>query len=242
MINITALASGSGGNCYKIDDGESSLLLEAGISMKKIKKRLNYRLSEIGGALITHEHKDHCKAVPKAMSSGVDCYMSSGTKEALIEEGYIEDNHRIITPKTYEVFSISNWIVKSFEVQHDAAEPWGFLIWNKETKDKLVYITDSFYSKFKFQDINYIMIECNYSREIVNKNIRSGRVPAVQKKRLLKSHFSLANVKDFLKSNDLSKVKEIWLLHLSDRNSDEKLFKREIQELTGKPVYIAESG
>ena len=56
---------------------------------------------------------------------------------------------------------------------------------------------------------------------------------------VLRSHFSLENVKEFLQANDLSKVQEIWLLHLSDGNSDAERFKREIQELTGKVVYIA---
>jgi DNA-binding transcriptional MerR regulator len=58
------------------------------------------------------------------------------------------------------------------------------------------------------------------------------------KKRLLRLHFSLENVKEFLRANDLSKVQEIWLLHLSDNNSDEERFKREIMELTGKVVYV----
>lgn len=60
------------------------------------------------------------------------------------------------------------------------------------------------------------------------------------KNRLLTSHFSLENVKEFLKANDLSQVREIWLLHLSDGNSDQVRFKREIMELCGKPVYVAD--
>jgi phosphoribosyl 1,2-cyclic phosphodiesterase len=56
MIQIKPLASGSGGNCYKIDDGKSSLLIEAGLPIKKIKQGLNYKLSEIEGCLISHEH------------------------------------------------------------------------------------------------------------------------------------------------------------------------------------------
>jgi phosphoribosyl 1,2-cyclic phosphodiesterase len=59
------------------------------------------------------------------------------------------------------------------------------------------------------------------------------------RRRLLRSHFSLENVLDFLKANDMSKVQEIHLLHLSDNNSDEVLFRRRVQEATGKPVYIA---
>jgi len=125
-----------------------------------------------------------------------------------------------------------------FDVKHDAAEPLGFL-WANKDGDKLVFITDSYYSPYKFNGLTHIMIECNYSMEILNENIANGKVPRIMKKRLLKSHFSLENVKDFLRINDLSRVQEIWLLHLSDNNSDEALFKQEIQELTGKVVYIA---
>jgi phosphoribosyl 1,2-cyclic phosphodiesterase len=187
-------------------------------------------------------NKDHCKAVEDIMKAGIDCYMSPGTKKALINEGYIEDNHRLITQKTYKPFKINNWIIKAFEVEHDAAEPWGFFIWSKNTGDKLVYITDSFYSKFKFKNVNYYMIECNYSIDILNQNVKNGRIPVVQKNRIIKTHFGLENVKDFLKANDLSKVNEIWLLHLSNRNSNAEQFKREIQELTGKLVKVAGGG
>jgi phosphoribosyl 1,2-cyclic phosphodiesterase len=56
MIQIKPLASGSAGNCYYITDGRSPLLIEAGIPIKKIKQGLNYKLSEIEGCLISHEH------------------------------------------------------------------------------------------------------------------------------------------------------------------------------------------
>ena len=242
MLEIKSLASGSAGNCYRVSDGETPLLLECGISYKKMQEGLEFRLSEIEGCLISHEHKDHCKALNDVMKAGINCHMSYGTKNALIVDDFTEDNHRLITHQTYDPFKIGSWVIKSFEVKHDVAEPWGFLLWSKATGDKLVYITDSFYSKFKFNEVNYFMIECNYSKKILDENIAAGRVPMVQKNRLLKSHFSLKNVKDFLKANDLSKINEIWLLHLSSRNSDAKQFKREIQELTGKMVSIALEG
>ena len=234
MLEIKSLASGSAGNCYRVSDGATPLLLECGISYKKIQEGLKFNLSEVEGCLISHEHQDHCKALKDIVASGINCYLSPGTVEALKI-----NHHRIssITARKPEI--IGSWVVKPFEVQHDAKDPIGFLLWSKETGDKLVYITDSYYSKYVFQKPNYIMIECNYSEKILNENIESGRVPTVQKKRLLQSHFSLENVKDFLKANDLSKVQEIWLLHLSDRNSNAEFFKKEVQELTGKMVFIA---
>lgn len=86
------------------------------------------------------------------------------------------------------------------------------------------------------------MVECNYAKDILYENVKRGAVPEVFKNRLLTSHFSLENVKEFLKANDLSKVQEIHLLHLSDGNSDAERFKREIMAVCGKPVYIAGGG
>ena len=175
---------------------------------------------------------DHCKAVEKLTKAGVNCYMSPGTAE---EIGY--HNHRVISIRDLE--PIGSWQVQPFEVAHDAAEPFGYFL-ASQNGDRLVYITDSFYSKYNFVKPTHIMVECNYAKDILDKNVRTGRVPAARKKRVLQSHFSLENVKEFLQANDLSQLKEIHLLHLSDENSDAERFKREIQALAGVPVYIAE--
>src|SRR5699024_2678510 len=114
----------------------------------------------------------------------------------------------------------------------------GFLMQSRNG-GKLLFATDTYYVRYKFQGLTHMMIECNYSMDILEENIASGRVHKAMKRRLLKSHFSLENVKEFLKANDLSKVQEIHLMHLSDSNSDKDRFKREVQELTGKAVYIS---
>ncbi|TDX52161.1 MBL fold metallo-hydrolase [Orenia marismortui] len=242
MIDITTIASGSKGNCYLVDDGKTPLLLECGISIKEIRKGTEFRLGEVEGCLITHEHQDHIKSAVDVAGCGIDCYMSKGTFDnygfGSHRFNIVELQHVSGKQKIYKPFKIKTWTVKPFEAQHDVEEHLGYLLAN-QAGEKLLFATDTFYLKYKFQGLTHIMIECNYALDILNENIRSGRVPAVQKKRLLKSHFSLENVKGFLRANDLSKVEEIHLLHLSDRNSDEERFKREIQELTGKVVYIA---
>lgn len=233
MIEIKPLGSSSAGNAYHITDGYTPLLLEAGIRYKDIQRALNFQTTKIAGCLISHEHGDHCKAVADIVKAGVDVYASQGTLDAL---GL--PSHRAKRIRAKQQFRIGTWTILPFDVQHDVAEPLGFLLAN-QAGDKLVFITDSYYCRYKFPGLTHIMLECNYSMQILDQNIESGRVPAVMKKRLLRSHFSLENAKDFLLANDLSKVQEIWLLHLSDNNSDEGLFKREIQELTGKPVFVA---
>lgn len=232
MIQITALATGSRGNCYHVTDGSTPILLECGIRFKDIQKRLNFKTSNLAGVLVTHEHKDHCAGLQDVLRAGINTYMSPGTAEAIGIK-----HHRIKTVQAKKQFTLGTWTILPFDVQHDVSEPFGFLLANKQG-DKLLFATDTYYIRYRFPGLTHIMIECNYSLKILNENIESGRVPHVMKKRLLRSHFSLENVKEFLKANDLSKVQEIWLLHLSDNNSDEEMFKREIQELTGKMVFI----
>lgn len=240
MIDIKTLGSSSAGNCYLVTDGITSLLLECGIRYRDIQKSLKFQMSSVAGCLVTHEHKDHCKSLSDMLKAGIDCYMSRGTAEALKSPNdlYLYA-HRINHVEPRKTFTLGTWTILPFEVEHDVSEPIGFLLANQDG-DKLLFATDTYYIRYRFAGLTHIMIECNYSMDILDENILSGRVPVVMKKRLIRSHFSLENVKEFLKANDLSLVEEIWLLHLSDSNSDEDRFKREIQELTGKPVYIAE--
>lgn len=135
-----------------------------------------------------------------------------------------------------QLFKVGSWSIMPFDVQHDVAE-YMASCWLMRTVTSfclpLIPITSN-----TSLGLTHIMVECNYSNEILNENIKSGRTPPFMKRRLLQSHFSLENVKEFLKANDLSRVQEIWLLHLSESNSDEELFKEDIMKLTGKVVYI----
>ena len=175
---------------------------------------------------------DHSKAVKDIMKAGIDCYMSVGTAEALGISG-----HRLHIIKARQQFRIGTWAILPFETQHDVFN-LGFLLANQDG-EKCLYLSDTMYCKYRFQGLTHILIEANYSLDILRANVEAGLVEPALKKRILKSHFSLEHVKEFLKANDLSKVREIWLLHLSEQNSCEKRFKEEVQKITGKPVYIA---
>jgi phosphoribosyl 1,2-cyclic phosphodiesterase len=232
VIEIKCLASGSSGNAYFID-GETPLLLEAGISWKLIQQGLNFQTSRLAGCLVSHSHGDHAKSVKEAVKAGIDCYMSPETIEAI---GII--SHRIKPVTTLEQFKIGTWTILPFGTEHDAPGSLGFLM-ASSNGSKTLYLTDTAYCRYRFNGLTHIMVECNYSLDILRENVANGTVPVELKNRLLKTHFSLENVKEFLKANDLSKVQEIWLLHLSSDNSDEARFKREIQALAGKMTYVA---
>ena len=231
-MQIKSIASSSKGNCYIVDDGRTKILIECGIAYKEIQKALDFGISSIDGLLVSHPHKDHCRSVKDMIKAGIDVYLS----EVAIEEIGIS-GHRINAIYSKKQFSIGTFIVLPFELQHDVFN-LGFLIAN-QAGDKLLYATDTYYIRYKFHGLTHIMIEANYSLDILKRNVEAGAVPKELKNRILKSHFSLENVKKFLLANDLSKVQEIWLLHLSEQNSCEKRFKEEVQKITGKPTYIA---
>ncbi len=234
MIDIKALASGSSGNCYYVTDGSTPLLLECGISIADIRRGLDYQLSSIEGCLITHEHNDHSRAVKDMMKAGIDCYLSSGTKDIL---GL--DSHRAITIKNYQVFNIGSWQITPFDVIHDSEEPMGYLLVSGTNKVLFITDTGSIPSPMQFQGLTHVLIECNYSPGIIEKNAQEGLIPPSTKRRIESSHLSIEQTVEFLKSINLDSIEEIWLIHLSNDNSDETMFKRAVQAATAKPVFVA---
>jgi len=232
-MEIKVIASGSKGNAYRISDGETSLLLDAGIPINRLQEALDFKLLALGGCLVTHAHGDHSKAVPALLRLGVDVYTSQGTIDACGFAG-----HRIHAVKALGELRIGSLSVLPFDVQHDAPEPLGFLITSKATGDKLLYFTDTYYIKYCFAGLTHIMAECNYSEDGIMRSVAAGYIPLELVPRLFKSHMSLEHLLEMLKANDLSKVKQIYLLHLSYNNGDEELFKAEVQKLTGTEVYV----
>lgn len=232
-MDIKVIASGSSGNAYRICDGQTALLLDAGIPIQRIKQALNFRVRDLSGCLITHSHGDHSKAAKDLARAGVDIYTSMGTLEACKLSG-----HRMKPIKALQELTIGSFAVLPFDVQHDAPEPLGFLLTSRLTGEKLLYFTDTYYIKYRFAGLTHIMGECNYSMDIINQSVRNGYIPLELVPRLIKSHMSLEHFIDLLKANDLRQVEQIYLLHLSNNNSDAERFKVAVQKLTGTEVYI----
>ena len=231
-MDIKCFASSSKGNCYIIDDGHTKIMIECGIQFKEIQIALRFRLSSIAGVLVSHSHRDHSRSVKDLIKAGVDVYLSEA---AITELG--ASGHRVneISPK--KQFQLGTFTVLPFELNHDVFN-LGYLLANQEG-EKLLYASDTSYIRYRFRGLTHIMIEANYSLDILNGNVESGSIPKEMKKRVLRSHMSIETAKEFLKANDLSKVEQIWLIHLSDGNSDAERFKREVQELTGRMVFVA---
>lgn len=232
-MKIEIIASGSAGNCYKISNEDTTLLIECGIPYKKIQEALNFKTTDIDGVLVSHEHGDHSKACKDLIKAGVNLYMTKGTKEALKL-----DSHRVKGFKnfgdSYCDVNIGSFIIKPFKTIHDAKEPVGFVIYDSLTNEELVFITDTQYSIYSFSP-DYFMLEVNYVRETINKN---DRIHPELRARIKENHMSLDTAINLLERSDLSRLKKIYVMHLSDANSDAEVIKYRLQELTGVAVEI----
>lgn len=232
-MTIKVIASGSSGNATLINDGNTALLLDAGISIKELERRSGFTLSGVSACLVTHEHQDHSRACKDLVKRGIDVYASAGTLQALNAEG-----HRYKPVAAMKEVIVGSFMIMGFGVKHDAAEPLGYLIYSRNTLEKAVYFVDTAYVKEKFNGIHYFIVECNHGEQELRDSVDRGVIAPELAARIAKNHFSLERLLKFLKANDLSQVKEIHLVHLSDNNSNEERFKREVQRLTGVDVYI----
>lgn len=225
---FTPLHSSSSGNLYRLDSscGEP-LLIECGLPIAKIKRAVNFTLSRFAGCLLSHAHMDHATAAADLVKMGMGVWCSAETAEALGLSG-----HNIHFVKPYTVDAIGNWRFTAFPTEHDAPGALGFVV--SDGADKLCFATDTYYIRPRFKGLTIIAVECNWSEETLAPDLD----PAV-KRRLVESHMSLATCKNCLQVQDLRRVREIHLLHLSDANSDEAYFRREIERATGVPVFVA---
>lgn len=237
-MEVISIASGSTGNCYRIGDGTTKILIEAGIPVNRIREGCGFRLSDISGCLISHEHGDHASHAKDLTRYGIDVYTSQGTIEGTQGTRYELHGPLVHPVKAMQAFKIRSLTILPFDVEHDAKEPLGFLIWSSVTGEKLLFFTDTFYIKYRFSGLTQIMAECNYTMDQLMQNVRDGTTPAYRIQRLAKSHMSLETLEDMLQANDLSQLKQIYLLHLSSDNSNEEEITRKIQELTGVEVYV----
>ena len=228
-MDIKIIASGSSGNAYLIGDGKTRLLLDAGIPFKRIQIGCGFRTSSIDACLVTHRHGDHAAAIPKLLQRGMTVY--SNADVAGIYPG-------VQSVEVRKEFHVGTLRILPFEAEHDVP-CYGYQVTSEETGEKLVYITDSAYVRYTFTGLTHIMVEANYAQEIMIENVRDERVPLSLAARVMETHMSIETLLDLLRSNDMSKVRQIYLLHLSDNNSDAEAFKKMVQQETGAEVYIA---
>lgn len=230
-MTLTIIGSNSAGNCYVLQNETEALILECGMPFPLVQRALDFNLGKVAAALVSHEHGDHFKYVKDFQKRGIQVYASSGTWESKNMKGNILKHNDMI--------QIGRFKMLPFNVKHDCAEPLGFLIDHPET-GQILFATDTYYLPYKFGNIHHWMIECNYRKDILDKNCPAGSFKKILRDRTLESHMSYETCEKALLANDLSQTRTITLIHLSDGNSNAREFKSGIEKATGKQTFVAE--
>jgi len=231
MFEVHVLASGSDGNCTVIEYDDEAVMIDAGVSFRKIQTYMDqegFDSKKLKALLITHEHSDHISgAGPTARKLGIPVYCNRPTYDAS-NLGAV-DYHEIVTLCS---FSIGYMNVTPLPTSHNAAEPNAFLV--EEDGKKTLLATDT--GKLTFQvehalsEADIAVIESNYDKSM----LVNGPYPAYLKK-LIDSdvgHLSNVDCAAAIRRTDSDK-RQIFLAHLSKTNNAPDVARETVSQITG---------
>ncbi len=219
MLNFCSLYSGSSGNCLLIQSDKSNILVDCGVSMKKIGDSLNkYGLNfdDLDAILITHEHSDHVKAL-STITKNFDTPIYANIETTSKLKNVKLDNFKYF--KIDNDFKIGNLNIHPFSIPHDAANPCGFSIYNNRKKitiaTDLGHMNDDLFENLKYS--NLLLLESNYEPEMLN----CSKYPFLLKKRIAGPKGHLSNQVAGKTISELSKynLETVFLGHLSKENN-----------------------
>lgn len=228
-----SLASSSSGNAYLVSDGQTHILIECGLSHKKLQQACGFKLTSLDAVLISHEHKDHSQCVEKILSSGIPVYLSQGTARALeLPEKLLDMATEMVAG---EQFTVGTMVIKPFSTFHDAQEPMGFVMQSTVDWDVFAFATDTVNLPYNFPGVNILALEANFQQDILD---RSERMPEKTKKRVSNTHMEIDKLCECLRRMDLRSCRELWLLHLSSAMSHEGQFVYKVQRAVPRWVQV----
>lgn len=211
-MKLKCIATGSSGNCYTLtsDNGET-LILDCGIPIKEIKKGLNWNIKDVVGVLCTHQHSDHSKSVKDFETMGIPVCKPY---EVLLMNQFLANSY--FTVRTFDLTTIDgSWT--HTDANGELCPIFGFLITHREM-GRMLYITDCEVVKWKFKDINHILLGVNYDKDLID-NEDSAKVNHVYR-----GHMSIDTACDFVKTNNSKELQNVIMCHLSKNNADKDLF------------------
>lgn len=235
-MRFEAFASSSKGNAYLVTDNESRILLDCGLSHKKLLKAVG-SLTQLNGCFISHDHKDHSGCVSRLLEDCVPVYMTRGTAEALeLPDSLMELAHEI---KAGEQFTVGGIDVLPFETFHDAAEPVGFCMQSQVDGEILVYAIDTVNLPYAFPGVNVLAVEANFEQAILD---RCEKMPEKVRHRISNTHMEIDVLCGILRRMDLSRCREIHLMHLSDATSHEGHFINKVARAVPAGIKVTACG
>lgn len=228
-MRMMTIASGSSGNCIYAGSDNTHILIDAGVSRKKIVEGLakaDISLSDISAIFVTHEHSDHIKGLGViSRKDEIPVYSTKGTIDGILNTSTLgelpADIFHSITPETD--IMINDLSVRSFRVSHDANEPVAYTI--TCGGKKLGIATDlGFYDDYIIDNLkgsDAMLIEANHDVNL----LQVGSYPYYLKQRILSNKGHLSNEASGRLIDKLlsDKVKNIFLGHLSKENNYDKL-------------------
>jgi len=214
-----------------IQAGGTRILLDAGVAITKLKKRLSkFKVapSDLDAVFLTHEHGDHTRsACSLSRRFGVPLIANPATLDALPDRHVI---HRYTTMDTGSTLTIGDLMVESFPISHDAADPVGYNIYHRE--GKISYVTDTGVAGeeilSRIEGANLAIIEANHDRD----RLLNGPYPQPLKERILGEFGHLSNeaAADLILSHaSTGQATTFWLAHLSDTNNSPRMARRYVQ-------------
>ena len=173
MFNFCSLYSGSSGNSLFVESENTKLLIDAGVSSKKIEEALaNLEIdpTSIDGILITHEHSDHVQGLGTfAKKFNLPVFVNEKTLDAMPKQKEKISEKNIKLFNINEKFEIGDLKVKPFSIPHDAANPCGFNIFKDDKKISIAtdigHMTNGILKNL--EDSIFIMLESNYDPEVL---------------------------------------------------------------------------
>lgn len=216
-----SLASSSAGNAYMVSDGDTTLMLECGMSYRKLQSKAAYMLQTVSACFVTHHHADHAAAAGQLIRHGIPVYMSEGAARALdLQEAEIVELGKTVR--------IGDFRILPFRVWHDCPQPVGYLIDDTRTRERLLFAADTRNLDWAPDGLTHIAVECNYDEQQLAASIR---INDKLRERIRHTHMEVGDCIRYLHKLDLSRCLHIYLIHLSDHHSDaqawEHRFRRE---------------
>ena len=233
-MKFEPLISSSHGNVYIVSDGNTRILLECGVTHKQLQKLCGFQTTSFDACIISHEHKDHSAAVKQILKSGIDVYMSNGTAAALeLPEELLELAQEMVAG---EQFAIGTIDVLPFATFHDANEPLGFVMQSRVDGDIFAYAIDTVNIPYNFPGVNLLAVEANFEQETLD---RCQRMPEKVRHRIANTHMEIDVLCKCLRRMDLSRCRELYLLHLSDATSHEGHFINKVERVVPRHVKVS---
>lgn len=229
-MRLKCLGSSSAGNCYLLTSGSrETLILDCGIPIKEIKKGLDWNIKDVVGVLCTHKHLDHSKSVNNFKAMGIPIYAP------YLKIDYMSMNMGGFTVKPFDLTTIDgSWT--HTDANGEPCPIYGFLITHPEM-GRMLYITDTNLIKWKFKDINHILLGVNYDKDLVDKDNDP------KTRHVFRGHLSIDTACDFVRANHSDSLQNVIMCHLSAENADSDSFIEKMKKVAGNAnVDVAAAG